>query len=138
MLWHVELHLVEGYSNFLWIIIAAFIIKFKLPLITTIKFISCFSLGAGLVFLYRLGRLFFSPLLSMLPVFIFSHFIGVSWWTVSGMESMFYCALSLLLIWQCAVALGYRAVEEKSRPLKSMRFQPVHGCLLVGLCYYFA
>jgi hypothetical protein len=114
LLWHADLPRVEGYSNFLWIIIAAFIMKFKLPLITTIKFISCFSLGAALVFLYRLGRLFFSPLLSMLPVFIFSHFLGVAWWTVSGMESMFYCALSLLLIWQCTVALGYRTVEEKN------------------------
>ncbi len=112
LLWHVDLPRVEGYSNFLWIILAAFIIKFKLSLLTTIKFISCFSLGAGLVFLYRLGRLFFSPLLSMLPIFIFSHFLGVAWWTVSGMESMFYCALSLLLMWQCAVALGYRTVQE--------------------------
>lgn len=112
LLWHVDLPRVEGYSNFLWIIIAAFIIKVKLPLIITIKFISCFSLGAGLVFLYRLGRLFFSPLLSILPIFIFSHFIGVAWWTVSGMESMFYCALSILVIWQCAVALGYRTVKE--------------------------
>ncbi|MCL9685202.1 protein LphB [Legionella maioricensis] len=112
--WHVDLPRVEGYSNFLWIIIAAFVIKCKLPLITTIKFISCFSLGAGLFFLYRIGRLFFSPLLSMLPIFIFSHFLGVAWWTVSGMESMFYCALSLLLIWQCAVALGYHPVEENN------------------------
>ena len=109
--WHVDLPRVEGYSNFLWIIIASLVIKLKLPVVITIKIISCFSLGAGLFFLYRLGRLFFSPLLSMLPVFIFSHFSGVAWWTVSGMESMFYCALSLLLIWQCARAFGYQTVE---------------------------
>ncbi|WP_226905501.1 protein LphB [Legionella antarctica] len=34
---------------------------------------------------------------------------------MSGMESMFYCALSLLLIWQCAVALGFRAVKETTQ-----------------------
>lgn len=112
LLWHVELPRVEGYSNFLWVIIASIVIKLQLPLVVTIKLISCSSLGAGVFSLYRLGRLFFTPLLSILPVFIFSHYIGVAWWTISGMESMFYCALSLLLMWQCAVAFGFRTVEE--------------------------
>lgn len=109
--WHTGLSRVEGYSNFLWVLIASLIIKLKLPVILSIKIISCFSLGAGLFFLYRLGRLFVSPLLSILPVFIFSHFLGVTWWTMSGLESMFYCALSLLFIWQCAASFGYQTVE---------------------------
>lgn len=110
--WHLSLPRVEGYSNFLWIMIASLVLKLKLPIVLSIKMISCFSLGAGLFFLYRLGRLFLSPLLSMLPIFIFSHFIGVAWWTVSGLESMFYCSLSVLLVWQCSIAFGYQAVEK--------------------------
>ncbi len=107
LLWHQNLPLVEGYSNFLWVIISALIIKLQFPLVSTLKWISVFSLGAGLFFLYRLGRLFFSPLLAMLPVFIFSHYQGVSWWTMSGLESTFYCVFSILLIWQCTKAMGY-------------------------------
>lgn len=110
--WHESLPIVEGYSNFLWMMIASLVIKLNLPLVITMKSVSTFSLGAGLVFLYRLARLFFSPLLAMLPVFLFSHYQGVVWWTVSGLESAFYCALSILLIWQCAVALGYATVSE--------------------------
>lgn len=108
--WHVDLPRVEGYSNFLWVLIAAMVMKVQLPLLNTIKLISCLSLAGGLFALYRIGRLFFSPLLAMLPVFMFSHFIGVSWWAVSGMETVFYCALSLLLVWQCMIAFGYRPI----------------------------
>ncbi len=98
---------VEGYSNFLWVMLAALVIKLQWPLVLSIKWISVISLGMGLSYLYRLSRLFFSPLLAMLPVFLFSHYTGVVWWTVSGLESIFFCALALLLIWQCAAAFGY-------------------------------
>lgn len=112
--WHTNLPRVEGYSNFLWIIIASLIMKFKLPLVFSMKLISCLSLGAGLIFLYNLGRLFFGPLLAILPVLIFSHYLGVSWWTVSGLESMFYCALSIGLVWQCMVAFGYHKIRVEA------------------------
>lgn len=111
LVWHPLLPRVEGYSNFLWVMIAALIISLKLPLITSIKIISCVSLGAGLFFLYRFGRLFFSPLMAILPVFIFSHYIGVTWWTMSGLESTFYCALSLLFVWQSALAFQYSEIN---------------------------
>ncbi len=112
--WHVDLPRVEGYSNFLWVIIASIVMKAQLPLLNTIKFISCLSLAGGLFSLYRIGRLFFSPLLAMLPVFMFSHFIGVSWWTVSGLETAFYCALSLFLVWQSMAAFGYLPIRATS------------------------
>ncbi|MGC1182138.1 protein LphB [Legionella sp.] len=111
--WQASMPRVEGYSNFLWVLLAALIIKLQWPLALTIKWISVFSLGMGLLFLYRLSRLFFSPLLAMLPVFLFSHYAGVIWWTVSGLESTFFCALSLLLIWQCAAAFGYTSQLEQ-------------------------
>lgn len=105
--WPALIPRVEGYSNFLWLLIASVCIKLHWPLALMMKWISVLSLGSGLVFLYRLGRLFLSPLLAMLPVFIFSHYTGVIWWTVSGLESAFFCALSLLLIGQCAQAFGF-------------------------------
>lgn len=115
--WHIALPTVEGYSNFLWIIVAFLIIKLKLPLVISMKYLSCLSLGGALIILFRLARLFVSPLLAILPVVLFSHYIGVVWWTVSGMESMFYCFLALLFIEQCCVALGYAKVE----------WSPYHG-----------
>lgn len=114
--WHELLPRVEGYSNFLWVMLSSLVLKLQWPLADTMKWISCFSLVAGLIFLYRLGRLFFSPLLAMLPVFLFSRYTGVIWWTVSGLESTFFCALALLLIWQCAIAFDYiPASSQKKR-----------------------
>jgi hypothetical protein len=112
--WHETMPFVEGYSNFLWVIVSSWIIKLQWPLVITMKWISIFSLAMALIFLYRLSRLFFSPLLAMLPVLLFSHYTGVIWWTVSGLESIFFCALSLLFIWQCVAALGYVAQLEQS------------------------
>ncbi|KTD59981.1 hypothetical protein [Legionella shakespearei] len=106
LLWHGTPAPVEGYSNFLWIILSALIMKLQLPLLASVKWFSIVSLGGGMFFLYRIGRTFFNPLAAMLAVFLFSHYIGVVWWTVSGLESMFYCALSLLLVWQCIRAMG--------------------------------
>jgi hypothetical protein len=106
LVWNSQLPIVEGYSNTLWVLISALILSLKLPLLTCIKSISCACLTAALFFLYRLSRLFFSPLLAILPVFIFSHYVGVVWWTVSGLETLLYCALAILAFWQGAVALG--------------------------------
>jgi hypothetical protein len=124
LLWHGAPAPVEGYSNFLWIILSALIMKLQLPLLTSVKWFSVLSLGGGLLFLYRIGRAFFHPLAAMLPVFLFSHYVGVVWWTVSGLESMFYCALSLLLVWQCMRAMDTAsnfAVPGGGRPIYSTK-----------------
>lgn len=117
--WHLGLPHVEGFSNFLWTMIAALVLKLKLPLVSTMKGIAITSLVASMGLLYRLARLFFSPLLAMLPVFIFSHYLGVVWWTLSGLETLFYVAWSLLLTWQLLKAWGYEAYPNESSAMNS-------------------
>ncbi|KTD79288.1 hypothetical protein [Legionella waltersii] len=114
LFWHAQMPLVEGYSNFLWVLLSALIIKLELPLETSIKMISCFSLVLALFFLYRLSRLFLNRLLATLPVFIFSYYVGVPWWTVSGMETMFYTCLVILFTWQSCLAFGYKTCEQNT------------------------
>lgn len=126
LFWHATLPPVEGYSNFLWLMIAALVIKLQLPLVSSMKVISCCSLGLALLFLYRLARLFCSPLLSILPVFLFSHYTGVTWWAVSGLETLFYCALSLALIWQCTLAFGYQTVDDRPWPNRFSLYSTTH------------
>ena len=103
---------VEGYSNFLWVILAALFIKLGLPVITTIKCFACLSLGITMVFLYQLSRTFLSPLLATLPVYILSHYNGLIWWTVSGLETIFYIALILFVSWQSVRAVGFKALKK--------------------------
>lgn len=121
--WPAVVPRVEGYSNFLWVVIAAWVIKMHWPVALAMKWISVVGLGAGLLFLYRLSRLFLSPLLAILPVFIFSHYPGVVWWTVSGLESALFCSLSILLIWQCAVAFGFTAVNDQATTIPVLSTQ---------------
>jgi len=131
--WHADLPRVEGYSNFLWIVIAALVLKLKLPLLTTMKFIGCTSLVAGLICLYKMGRLFLTPLLAMLPVFIMTHYFGVVWWTVSGLETPLYLALSVFLAWQTMLACGYRQVDAN----EERSIFPVNNAfpwILVNIC----
>lgn len=117
-LWPGDQHvvaLVEGYSNFLWVLFAVVLLQLQLPVITSLKIFSCVCLIGGLGCLYRVGRTFVSPLLAILPVVIVSYFVGLLWWTVSGMESVFYAALSVLLVWFCLLAFGYSAKHDASQ-----------------------
>lgn len=122
LVWHETMPVVEGYSNFLWLLLTILILTLKLPLLFTIKIISCAALFLTLYCQYQVSRFFVGPLLAMLPVFIFSHFYGVSWWTVSGLETMTYCALVLVLVWQC-FQLFYRPVPI--HPVHKPSFKPV-------------
>lgn len=111
LLWHSEMPPVEGYSNFLWIILAALVMKLQLPLLTTMKAISSICLFMGLVCLYRLARLFFTPLLAILPVMLYSHYIGVVWWTVSGLETACFASLCIAFSWLVMKSMGYAPID---------------------------
>jgi len=104
----------EGYSNFLWVIINFILLKLHISLPVGCKLISLASLGVTLGGIYRISRFFVSPLLAILPVFIFSHYIGVAWWTVSGLETLFYCALAVSLIWQLFVLITKASSQDVS------------------------
>lgn len=109
--WNFGRTLVEGYSNFSWVLLAALALKFGLPLVATMKLFSCASLFGALFCLYQLSRIFLPPLPSVLPIFIFSQDPGVVWWTVSGLETSFYVAMAVWTCWQTLRALGYSKLE---------------------------
>ncbi len=113
--WNLTGGAVEGYSNFAWVIIVSLFIKLGLPITVTVKYFACLSLTAALVFLYQLSRTFLSPLSATLPVYLFSHYNGVVWWTVSGLETSFFVALVLFVTWQSVRAMGFTKFNEKHR-----------------------
>ncbi|STX41254.1 protein LphB [Legionella donaldsonii] len=134
--WYANTPPVEGYSNFLWVLLASLFIKLGVPLIPAIKCFASVSLLAAFVFLYQFARTFLSPLLAMLPVYLFSHYQGVSWWTVSGFETSFFVALALLMSWQTASALGFSQWQDSAIPFKKNRYHArawLIGCLNLTL-----
>jgi hypothetical protein len=113
---------IEGYSNFLWVLLCALFMKLGLPIGMMMKSIACLSLIAALTFLYQLSRSFLSPLLATLPIYVLSHYIGIIWWTVSGLETSFFIALLLFTIWQATRAAGYEKLPITFRHLPVHRY----------------
>ena len=106
---------VEGFSNFSWVLFVSMLIKFGLPVAVTVKYFAGLSLLAALVCLYQLSRTFLSILPATLPVYLFSHYNGVVWWTVSGLETSFFVALVLFVSWQSARAMGFSKLKTEPR-----------------------
>lgn len=100
---------VEGYSNFAWVMLSALIMKAGLPIASTLKWIGLLCFIASLKCLYCFSRTFLSPLFSTFPLLIYSHYLGVAVWMVSGLETSFYVALATFVSWQCALAVGYQS-----------------------------
>jgi len=86
---------VEGYSNFLFVMIGAAALRLKLDPIMVFKIISCLSLAITCLLLYFLARIWLSPLLSFLPILILTSYDGTIWWTVSGLETAVYQMLAV-------------------------------------------
>lgn len=119
LIWHDSMPPIEGYSNFLWVLLSTLLIFLHIPVVIGMKMLSYCSVLASAIILYRIARLFVTPLLATLPVFIFSHYIGVSLWAASGLETLFYCALALLVTWTCCLACGYLPVTSHEAPCKN-------------------
>jgi hypothetical protein len=100
---------VEGYSNFAWVMLSALIMKAGLPIASTLKWMSVVCFIASLKYLYCFSRTFLSPLFSTFPLLLYSHYLGVAVWMVSGLETIFYVALAAFVNWQCALAVGYQS-----------------------------
>ena len=120
---------VEGYSNFAWVILASLFFKLGLPIALSVKSFACLSLATALVFLYQLSRTFLSLLPATLPVFLFSHYNGVVWWTVSGLETSLYIALALFVTWQSVRAMGFVKGGKKPNPLIYNSGAWIYACL---------
>lgn len=100
---------IEGYSNFAWVMLAAFFIQCGLPVLLSIKCVALLCLLASIYFLYQLARTFLPPLPASLPIYLLSHYNGVVWWTVSGLETSLFVALVLFVSWQSVRTFGFKA-----------------------------
>lgn len=98
----------EGYSNFLYVLLGAAGIHAGIDAILLLKSISVTALLFTGVSIHQLARLWLRPLPAMIPVTITLIYSGTVWWSVSGLETGLYqslCALVLLLLLK---GLGFR------------------------------
>lgn len=96
--WNIGMPAVEGYSNFFYVVIAMLAHYFGLNAVLSLKIVSGFGWLLTLYSLYTMTRMRLSPLLSLVPPFAFSLYYGTIWWSVTGLETIFYVGLLSLLL----------------------------------------
>lgn len=95
LVWNVGDDPVEGYTNFLWVLLGAAVIKLGLPLPLTMKLLSVGLSIFALVLVYSVTRLL-SPQASwmVMPTLLFACTPAFALWTVAGLETaLFICLL---------------------------------------------
>lgn len=100
LVWNVDQPPVEGYSNFFWVLIIAFISLLKLDLLFSSKLIGLLSVfGIIILFWYIISDMFKNKINKFIAFTISTVLILISPFTVihtvSGMETMFYTFLLL-------------------------------------------
>ncbi|UCB52749.1 MAG: tetratricopeptide repeat protein [Candidatus Zixiibacteriota bacterium] len=90
---------VEGYTNFLWIVLLSLFAKLGLDMITVSKILGIVSGGVCLILLHRISQLFLPKeewLLSLFPPLLLSASSAFAYWSISGLETSFFVTMVLL------------------------------------------
>lgn len=107
ILWNLGDAPVEGYSNFLFVLLGAVLIKLGLEPMLGIKVLSCLALLVTSALLYRIARIWLGYIGAALPMIILNAYSGTIWWTVSGLETAIY-----QMIVVAAVAAFFKGIGE--------------------------
>lgn len=97
---------VEGYSNFLFVLLGALAVKIGWPPLLALKVVSVGGLFAGCAGLVAIGRRWLGWVGAALPPLILTGIDGAILWTVSGLETAVYMALVVGM-----AALVFRAID---------------------------
>lgn len=86
---------VEGYSNFLWVLIASAAISFNLDPLTFTRIISLISVFGIFVLLYYISKKIFESksYYYLISISLFAFCPGVIAWSYSGLETLFFTFL---------------------------------------------
>ena len=109
---------VEGYSNFLWVIAAATLIKLSIPVVGGMKLFGLILSLANLFLIYKIAyRVTKSELWSAVAVLFATVTPAWGFWAVGGLENhlfMFYLYLGMYLL--------FRDLQSKTTPLFALAF----------------
>lgn len=135
LVWNIGQGPVEGYSNFIYVVIESLFIKLNLPLVGSIKVLSLISLLGSCTGLYLISRLWLPTALALLPSLILLMNPGEILWGISGLETPFFQCLIIftayaLLTNKTAWAGALLAIAGLTRPEAPMLFVVYLGFLL--------
>jgi hypothetical protein len=123
---------VEGYSNFLFVLLGATAIKLGSDPVLLLKTLSCAALAPTCVLLYVLARRWLTPLAATLPALLLTSLPGSVYWGVSGLETMTYQLFVVAAT--TAFIVGLEACSsDRSRRRAPMHLLAAALCLLAAL-----
>jgi hypothetical protein len=100
---------VEGYTNFLWIIILSIFSKLGLNMILVSKALGIISGCVCLVLLYRISRLSFPEKdwqFSLFPPVLLTASSAFAYWSISGLETSLFTMMVLLSVYLYLIRRG--------------------------------
>ena len=125
IVWNVEENPpVEGYSNFLFVLLGAAAIKIGGDPMLMFKLIDSLALAISCFLLYLLARLWLGPVGATIPAICLTSYVGTYWWTVSGLETAVYQMLAIGAVAAFLWGLGYRPVQEMNSPGEKSEWSP--------------
>jgi hypothetical protein len=126
LVWNIGQDPVEGYTNFLWVLLGASVVKLGLPLPLSMKTLSIGLSILTLMFMYWTTRLL-SPhgTYQVMPTLLLGSTPAFALWSVAGMETTLYiCLMSVSL---------YLFLREESADKRGTAFWSVPLLTLLAL-----
>lgn len=129
---------IEGYSNFLYVVLEAGLFKLGLPVIQSLKFIALLMVAFSCYGLTLITRLWLPRIYAYLPGLILLMHPGQILWSVSGLETPLYQFLLIysayFILTQRAIAAGSMlALASMTRPEAPMLFLVFLACFAYQL-----
>ncbi|MBD3254276.1 MAG: hypothetical protein GF383_04245 [Candidatus Lokiarchaeota archaeon] len=109
---------VEGYSNFLWVLLSTIPIIFNLEIVLYTKIFSIVLSFFTIIVLYKFTALFYDEKLSLIAPTLYALYYPFHLWTVGCLETPLFVLLIL-----CSYYFAYKEIsKEKSIPTISVLF----------------
>ncbi|WP_203454875.1 protein LphB [Legionella sp. MW5194] len=112
LLWNIGEPPVEGYSNFSFLVLAAYVLTWGGDPVFALKLAGVLGLLVTLFAVYRLSRLWFDRGLSLIPCYWLLWYRGQIIWSVSGLETTTYQALLALGLYCLLRTVGYQCTPK--------------------------
>ena len=129
LVWNINELPVEGYSNFLFVLLATGAIRLGLDPVWILKGAGVLGLYATTWGVYCLSRFWFSRRLSLIPCLWLLLYKGQIMWTASGLETTVYQALLCFSLYCLLRAIGYPLLPGSNLDL----IQPSSYFMISGL-----
>lgn len=132
LVWNIGEPPVEGYSNFSFVVLARLALAGGYDPVVVLKSAGILGLFCTCLAVFAISRLWFSPLLAVIPCLWLLAYKAQIFWTVSGLETAVYQALMCAVVYFIFKGLGYSAYPK---PKENYRLIP---SLIAGFLLAFA